>query len=112
MTYAVPVHSMSEIRIIFCADPLNRRQVDPAYQAEAAAVQGLGFEYHLVSYEALVDERDPARAIRSVPEAAAPTVALYRGWMLRPEQYRQLFSALAARGLTLINDPEAYALCH
>jgi hypothetical protein len=100
------------VQIIFCADPFNARKPDPAYDAEATAALDLGFDYHLVSYERLVDERDPAGAVRRVPEQPAPALAVYRGWMLRPEQYGQLFEALAARRLTLVNDPAAYALCH
>jgi hypothetical protein len=79
------------IQIVFCADPFNPRQPDPAYEAEAQAAQALGLDYHLISYESLVDERDPAHAARRVPEQTTPALALYRGWMLRSEQYGQLF---------------------
>jgi hypothetical protein len=32
--------------------------------------------------------------------------------MLRPERYHALYSAVSARGATLINDPTAYRTCH
>ena len=32
--------------------------------------------------------------------------------MLQPEQYAQLYQALATRGIQLINDPAAYLHCH
>ena len=35
-----------------------------------------------------------------------------RGWMLRPDQYTQLYDALQAKGLHLINTPAAYRHCH
>ena len=39
-------------------------------------------------------------------------MSVYRGWMLRPSQYRLLYEALAAKGIRLINDPVAYQHCH
>ena len=104
--------AVTVIQIIFCADPFNPREPDPAYEAEVRAARDLGLACHLIGFEALVDEQDAARAVRRVPEQAEPVLALYRGWMLRPERYGDLFQALAARGLALINDPAVYALCH
>jgi hypothetical protein len=106
------VAAESAIRVIFCADPFNARQADPAYRAVTEAAQALGLESYRISYEALIDEHDAARAVRRVPQASEPALALYRGWMLRRERYGELFRALADRGLTLLNDPAAYALCH
>src|SRR5579872_2669436 len=97
---------------LFCADPLRPRTPDEAYQPEIAAVRRAGAPYALISYEALMDETDAARAVRFVPEQPTPTLGIYRGWMLRPERYAQLYDALAARGITLVNDPAAYIHCH
>jgi hypothetical protein len=52
--------------------------------------------------------RRPGR--RRTPEE--PAAAIYRGWMLTPDQYRSMHGALSARGITLINSPEAYRTCH
>jgi hypothetical protein len=79
------------IQIIFCADPLNGRRPDPAYASEVAAAEELEIEYHLVSFEDLVENQAPSRAVRRVPEASSPVLALYRGWMLRPARYADLF---------------------
>jgi hypothetical protein len=100
------------MRILFCSDPLQPRRPDSAYAAEVAAAEARGIGYDLVDYEALVYESDPSRAVRRVPEQETPYLGVYRGWMLRPEQYAQLYHALAARGVRLINDPEAYRHCH
>jgi hypothetical protein len=40
------------------------------------------------------------------------TLAVYRGWMLRPEHYAKLHEALLTRGVRLLNDPAAYRHCH
>jgi hypothetical protein len=100
------------MQIIFCADPLAPRAVDDAYTDEARAAMGSGLEYHLISYERLVYEHDAAAAVRRVPAATAPELALYRGWMLRPSEYQALYDALRARGIELINSPVAYRTCH
>lgn len=98
------------MRILFCSDPVNIGQVDPSYAAEATAAAQAGFTVSRVDYEALVDERDPRRAVRKVEPG--DEVGIYRGWMLRPERYRELYDALAGKGIRLINTPEAYVHCH
>lgn len=98
--------------IVFCSNPLELGKPDPAYEAEVSAVKSLGLEYVLVNYEALTNENDLPRAVRRVAESSSSELGLYRGWMLRPEKYRQLFNALADKGIRLINDPAAYVHCH
>src|SRR5215472_14046339 len=103
---------MSTPLVLFCANPLHPRSPDDAYALEVEAVKKAEAPHALVSYEALVDEDDAARAVRFVPPQAAPTLAIYRGWMLRPERYAKLYHALSARNIMLINDPAAYTHCH
>jgi hypothetical protein len=100
------------VRFIFCDDPLTGRGPDPSYEAETAAVRALGGAYALVSYEALVNDADAAAAVRRVGVAERPELGVYRGWMLRPDQYAALYAALAGRGVQLVNDPAAYRHCH
>ncbi|HEX5548414.1 MAG TPA: ATP-grasp domain-containing protein [Ktedonobacterales bacterium] len=98
--------------LIYCADPLHPRQPDSAYAEEIATAEAVGLAYGLISYEALVDDNDTEAAVRRIPEQSPQAAAVYRGWMLRPEQYARLYNALAARGVLLINDPAAYRHCH
>jgi hypothetical protein len=100
------------MKIVFCSDPLNSRQPDTAYLAEAAAAERLGIPYTLVDYDALACENDPLMAVRRVPAQSPPELGIYRGWMLTPEQYRQLFVAIEAKGVRLLNEPAAYRHCH
>ncbi len=100
------------MRLIFCADPLDRRRVDSLYQREAEAARQAGLEYALLNVEALVDERDAIAATRLIAPAASPEICVYRGWMLRPPAYEQLYEALAARNIFLINTSLAYRHCH
>src|SRR5579859_730475 len=100
------------MRIIFCSDYWNIQHADPAYEAEVSAATQLGLSYSLIDFEALTERQNAARAIRRVEPATHSELAIYRGWMLKPSAYTQLYSALAEKGLHLINTPAAYTHCH
>jgi hypothetical protein len=105
------------MQIIFCANPIDRSKPDSLYESEAEAAARLNFTTSLINFEALVDENDPAKAIRKVRRPAesggcANDNAIYRGWMLTPEQYKKLYDELSHCGIELINDPQSYKHCH
>lgn len=100
------------MRLIFCSDPLQVRVPDSLFQHEVNVAQSLGIEYDLINYEALVDSNNPLKTVGRVRSQSSSTLALYRGWMLHPVQYKVLFNALAKLGIYLINDPSAYKYCH
>lgn len=100
------------MKIIFCEDPLNKNHPDEMYQAEAKAAQAVGFDYELINYEALVYEKNLEKSTRRVSQNNPETVGLYRGWMLKPKDYRRLYEGLFEKGIKLINDPSAYQHCH
>ncbi|GCE11032.1 hypothetical protein KTT_08910 [Tengunoibacter tsumagoiensis] len=100
------------MRIIFCADYWNPLSVDNAYETEVNVVEGLHLNYSLINIEALVEQKNALRAVRKVEPASTEELAIYRGWMLKPQIYEQLSAALAERGLLLINTPAAYLHCH
>jgi hypothetical protein len=99
------------MRLIFCSDPLNPREPDSLYLDEWEAACQVGFRCDLISYEALV-QGDAGRAVRRVEVGHPEELALYRGWMMKPDQYRLLYDALMQRGVRLLNDPEAYRHTH
>jgi hypothetical protein len=100
------------MKLIYCSEPFSPTCVDSAYAREAEAATGAGLEFELIDFEALVDDRRPEAAVRKVKPAAAPELAVYRGWMLTPETYSQLYEALRGKGLRLINTPAAFKHCH
>jgi hypothetical protein len=100
------------MKILFCEDPLNRNSPDELYQHEVLAAQKVGFEYELINFEALVNEQNPTKAIRRVSQTSGETTAIYRGWMLKPPAYAQLYASLAEKNIQLINTPAAYTHCH
>src|SRR3712207_697 len=99
------------MRVIYCAEPFSPTHVDFAYEPEAEAATRAGLEYGLINFEALADERKPASAVRRVKASEVPDLAVYRGWMLRPDAYSLLYDALEDKGLRLINTPAAYKHC-
>ncbi|HVB22895.1 MAG TPA: ATP-grasp domain-containing protein [Ktedonobacteraceae bacterium] len=100
------------MRIIYCADPWDKRHPDPAYETEVVAAKEAGLAYSVVDFDILVSEENMVKAVRRVEPSPEPTLAIYRGWMLRPEVYQQLYDVLASKQLYLINTPDAYKHCH
>ncbi len=98
--------------ILFCSDPLSPSQPDRAYDAEVAAARAAGLEFELVNFERLTRDENAALATRRVAAREMPGTAIYRGWMLRPQNYQELYDALKERNLLLINDPNQYRHCH
>lgn len=87
-------------------------RVDASYEREAHAAQEAGFEYDLIDFEALVDSQNPLVSIRKVKAQPTSVNAIYRGWMLKPKIYTQLYNALSERKIHLINSPAEYKHCH
>ena len=65
--------------------------------------------YALVDHEALTLPDGSARAVARVTATGA---AIYRGWMLRSEQYAGLADALGRRGVILRTAPDEYQAGH
>lgn len=98
------------MNILFPTNPLEPAKVDPDFADQADAATAAGLPWFLVSFEALVQDSAPDRAVRRVPEGAG--LCLYRGWMLKPAAYASLADALARRGAPLVVAPGEYAYGH
>lgn len=94
--------------LLLPSDPLDPRRPDEHLRAEAAAARDAGVPVALLDHDALTRGRDED-VLRRVP---ADPDAVYRGWMLRSEQYATLARLLAARGVTLRTSPEQYRAAH
>lgn len=100
------------MKLLFCNDPFNVTQPDEQYVREVEAARKAGLTYSLISFESLVYEEQIEQALRAVPPLESEMLALYRGWMLKPEQYTRFYNALLAKGWRLINPPDKYKHCH
>jgi hypothetical protein len=88
------------------SDPLNRNAADEIYAEEAAALSEAG----LVSLFSFEDFEGGTFRPRPVPPLGSEVV--YRGWMMMPDSYERLASAVADRGSRMLTSPYYYRLCH
>lgn len=99
------------MKILFCSDPLNNKEVDQDYEQEYNCARKLGMEAHLISLESVLDG-EATKAVKRIPTFEAPETFIYRGWMLKPHDYEQLYHALKQKNAILINSPSAYRNGH
>lgn len=85
--------------ILFPADYFAPTQVDDAFKREANAVE------NGVNIACVTDE---GKFRKLLPEGNV----LYRGWMLSPERYRQMHTALGNAGVQMVTTPEQYTTAH
>ena len=99
------VRDLTDVNYLFCNHPLYPRKVDEDYEAEYQAA-GLNHPCALISYEDFEDGK------LSLYGEEISGLTVYRGWMLKPEKYRDLYECLEERGIILINTPEEYERYH
>lgn len=95
--------------ILLPCEPFNPREVDPDFEPERRAAKAAGLDTALIDHSQVLEGAAGA-AVARTPEGAGP--AVYRGWMLKPNQYEAMHAALLSRGIELINTPEQYRACH
>ncbi|MEU4562380.1 ATP-grasp domain-containing protein [Actinoplanes sp. NPDC023936] len=91
------------------ADVLRPRRPDEHFAVEADAARAAGIDVAVIDHDALTRGDDADRAVSRVPGGSD---AVYRGWMLRSEQYAAMADALAARGVSLRTSPQQYRQAH
>ncbi|ULL13801.1 hypothetical protein DVH26_04680 [Paenibacillus sp. H1-7] len=99
------------MKIVFCSDPLNDKAVDMEYEHEFRSANNLGLDVHLISLESVLDG-NLTKAVKRIPTFETPETFIYRGWMLNPRDYEQLYDALQQKNALLINSPSQYRNGH
>lgn len=99
------------MRIIFCDSGFSPKEVEYMYQDEYLAAKELLIPISLFSFEAL-KKGDITQALKNIKPAIEKEIAIYRGWMLKPELYEKFYSALLEKNIQLINSPKEYRFCH
>lgn len=92
---------------VFPKDPFGN-SVDECYTDEYAEAVNHRHGTILVDLEELT----AGRKCSSVKPSDDIVHAVYRGWMLTPEQYERLYDELVEKNIFLINTPKQYAHCH
>jgi hypothetical protein len=101
--------SQAKPLILLPCEPFNAREIDPDFEPERQAAKATGLETALIDHSRVLEGAATA-AVARTPEGAG--LAVYRGWMLKPNQYEAMHAALLSRGIALINTPQQYRTCH
>lgn len=96
------------MKIIFPQDPTLESNPDSMFIDEVAAATHAGLGFALIDYQELTQHKNAARCVRDIPVHAELENAVYRGWMLRVEEYSALYDALLSRGIQLISGEHQY----
>ena len=97
--------------ILFPSDPLDPRKVDSAFEHEAEAAKAAGAHIAKVS----LDSAGTPFGMWGLPRADDtdhPHPTIYRGWMLKPQAYLDLYRSALRGGALLVNSPDEYRYCH
>lgn len=95
--------------ILFPSSFFNVSEVDEDLQKEYDAVAAAGlFEVALFGYDKWFNEGKII--VKNVPNEEH--LAVYRGWMMKPEQYERFYDLLLEKNIRLITEPKHYKLMH
>lgn len=90
------------------SSPLNIKKVDPEFESEFNALKLLDFKISLYDHDQFISH---GQLISDIDFSEKCDVIL-RTWMLKSNQYTDLYNLLNRNGLKIINTPEQYLNCH
>lgn len=95
--------------VIFPSSYFSANSPDEEISGEFAAVRETGlFETALFSNEKWTHRGELAVSV----SPALPVSAVYRGWMMKPCQYREFYEKLRNKNIYLVTSPEEYERFH
>lgn len=95
--------------ILFPSSYFNISKVDEDLQNEYEAVLATElFEVSLFGYDKWFNE--DKLVVKDAPNEEH--LAVYRGWMMKPEQYERFYELLLEKNIRLVTKPEDYRLMH
>lgn len=95
--------------ILFPSSYFTIKEVDEDLQTEYEAVLSTGlYDVVLFSYDKWFNE---GKLVLN-RQIDSPVSAIYRGWMMKPEQYTAFYQQLQAQNIALITPPFSYELFH
>jgi hypothetical protein len=99
------------MRIIYCDSGFSPKEVDYMYAEEYKSAKQKFIPISLISFEELKRGNINA-ALKRVRPNEEKGIGIYRGWMLKPNQYEILYNSLLEKNIELINNPSEYRFCH
>jgi ATP-grasp domain, R2K clade family 3 len=97
----------TSMQLLFPSDPFNKSAPDDTYGEEFEAARASGLTCLLFSFEEF-----EAGQFKTKPFITANEAVLYRGWMVTPENYTRLHSAICDKGGLPKTNPTQYRHCH
>ncbi len=95
------------MRLLYPCDPFEKKKPDEAYEEEFNAAAAAGLACSLYSAEDFeLGEFKPR------PPLIEGEEVIYRGWMLTPENYARLQSAVEGKGGRMLTTSGQYRHCH
>lgn len=95
------------MHLLYSCDPFEKKKPDDSYEEEFNAAQAAGLTCSLYSAEDFeIGEFKPHPPLTEGEEV------VYRGWMLSPENYARLQSAVESKGGRMFTSPQQYRHCH
>lgn len=95
--------------LLFPSDYFDKNQVDADLKEEYQTAENLKlYQIILFDYEKFFHENQ----IRLSQKPENPEIGIYRGWMMKPEQYQHFYQELLKYKIKLLNTPEQYQRMH
>ena len=103
------VIEIKRMTILFPGSYMNYREVVDDMRDECQTAEDTGlFNTILFNYDGWLN----GEKLRVTAQMERLKPVLYRGWMMKPEEYQNLYVELEIRGIHLLTNPEAYANMH
>lgn len=95
------------MQFLYPCDPFSKNEPDEIYAEEFKAMQAAGMTCVVFSSEDAAEGKFRAR-----PGLDNGEDVIYRGWMLREDEYARLAKQVAAAGAVLMTGLDKYLFCH
>ncbi len=91
------------------SEPSNIRKVDYEFKSEFTSISILGFRVYLFDHDQFVENGE---FVSNFEFSNKSDSVILRSWMLKGDQYINLWNTLNSKGFSLINSPDQYLNCH
>lgn len=98
-----------KIKLLYPSDYYDNKTVDTDYENEYREASKFR-EFDIILYN--YDEFITGGELKTYPGIFEGGLCIYRGWMLKPDKYKELYEKLKSMGVSLINSPHEYENCH
>lgn len=93
------------IHFLFPAHPLQRGGADPHFSEQAKALEAAGFKTSLIGEGTFKQ----GKTLKGMP---ANGIAVYRGWMVKPNEYQNMVTAIEASGNAVFTPVQTFLSTH